>query len=264
MTENEYSENRNSRTPSTKRLGLYLMIPLLAGFIVLCLLAGEWRTSLRVERIEIDGAHILPHDLLLAAVKVPKQSLLDTVDLYHIKRRLQEQPFIRSVTVSRLYPDALRIELTERQPIAFIGTSHLQYIDTAAVLLPAIETAVTLDLPIITGIPDLKNAEVGTRLSNSEVRTAIELLQTALVVDSSLYRFISEVYMNNGQDIVLTTTEPPVSIIVGREDFLKKLLIFQTFWGQFVKSEDVQKVKHFDLRYNDQVVVKLISVNNNQ
>jgi cell division septal protein FtsQ len=264
VTENEYSESKNNKTHPTKRLGLYLMIPLLVGFIVLYLLAGEWQTSLRVDRIEIDGAHILPHHLLLAAVKVPTQSLLDTVDLYLIQKRLEKQPFIRTVSVSRLYPDALRIELTERQPIASIGSSRLQYIDTAAVLLPAIETAVTLDLPLITGISGLENAEEGTTLTNSEVRTAIDLLQTALKVDSSLYRFISEVDMNNGQDIELTTTEPPILIIIGREDFPKKLLIFQTFWGQFVKSNDVQNVQYFDLRFDDQVVVKWISENNNQ
>lgn len=264
MAEIEHNESRNNKTHPPRRLGLYLMIPLLVGFFILCLLAGEWRTSLRVERIEIDGAHILPHHLLLTAVKVPTQSLLDTVDLYHIQKRLEEQPFIRSVRVNRSYPDAIHIEITEREPIACIGIPGLHYLDTAAVLLPAIETAVPLDLPFISGIPGLKDAKTGKVLRNEEVRAAIDLLQTAIEVDSSLYYFISEVNMENGGDIELITTDPTVSIIVGRENILKKLLVFQTFWGQFVKSEDVQKVKHFDLRFDDRVVVKWNSDNNNQ
>lgn len=264
MTENNNIENRNNRKQPARRLGLYLMIPLLVGFIVFCLLAGEWKTSLNVKRIEIDGAQILPHHLLLTAVNVPLQSLLDTVDLYHIQKRLEAQPFIRTVTVSRSYPDALRIELTEREPIASIGTANFQYVDSAAMLLPAIETAFPLDLPIITGIPDLDGAEVGKVLENSEVRNAIELLQTAIKVDSSLYRFISEVNMNNGQDIKITTTDPPVLIHVGRGNYLKKLFIFQTFWGQFIKTEDVKKVEYFDLKFDDQVVVKWNSSNNSQ
>jgi cell division septal protein FtsQ len=264
MTENANIEIRKNGKEPTRRIGLFLLIPLMVGFIVLCLLAGEWQTSLRVKRIEIDGAHILPHHLLLAAVNVPTQSLLDTVDLYRIQKRLEEQPFIRTVTVSRSYPDAISIVLTERQPIASIGTSSLLYIDTSAVLLPAIETAVPLDLPIITGIPQLKDSDIGKVQKDSEVRTAIELLQTAIVVDSSLYHFISEVNMNGGQDIEITTTEPPVTIRIGRGDFLKKLFVFQKFWGNFIKSEDVKKVQYFDLRFDDQVVVKWNSFHNNQ
>jgi len=264
MTDIHNTENRNNRTHPPKRLGLYLMIPLIMGFFVICVLAGEWRTSLRVENIEIDGAHILPHHLLLAAVKVPTQSLLDTVDLYYIQKRLEEQPFIRSARVNRSYPDAIRVEITEREPVACIGIPGLHFLDAEAVLLPPVETAVPLDLPFISGIYGLKGAKTGSVLNNDEVHAAIDLLRTAIEVDSSLYHFISEVNMQNGGDIQLTTTDPAVSIIVGREDIMKKLLVFQAFWGQFVKSEDVQKVQHFDLRFDDRVIVKWNSDHNKQ
>jgi cell division protein FtsQ len=264
MIENSHSENKKDVKTQTRRLGLFLLIPLLVGFAAICLLASEWQTSLRVKRIEIDGAHILPHHLLLEAVNVPTQSLLDTVDLYRIQKRLEEQPFVKTATVSRSYPDAIYITITEREPIASIGTTSLLYIDTAAVLLPAIETAVPLDLPIISGVPEVKATEIGKVIKNSEVQTAIELLNTAIKVDSSLYHFISEVDMKGGQDIEITTTEPPVNILVGRGDFLKKLFIFQKFWSQFIKSENVQNVQYFDLRFDDQVVVKWNSSNNNQ
>ena len=256
-------ENLNRKKLNLKRAGLYLMAILIIIFFTLVLVAGKWKTSLHVEYIEIDGARILPHHLLLSAVNVPTQSLLDTVDLYIIKRRLLKHPYIQSVNINRSYPDKLRIEVTEREPIASILNDHLLYVDTAGILLPAIESEIPMDLPIITGISDLKPEEIGTKLKNKEIETAVKILQTSIMVDTSLFHFISEVNMNSGQDIIITTTEPAVPIILGRDDYAAKLLIFQSFWTNFVKTNDVNKVQHIDLRYTDQVVVNWINDKNN-
>lgn len=257
-------ENSNKKKTNLRKASFYLMTILIVIFVILVVSAAKWKTSLQIEYIEIDGARILPHQLLLSAVNVPMQSLLDTVDLYIIKNRLLKQPYISSVNVNRKYPDGLRIQISERKPIASIWNGQLFYIDTAGILLPVIESEISLDLPIITGISDLKPSAVGTKLSNKEIETAIKILQTSIVIDTSLYVLISEVNMNSGNDIIITTTEPAVSIILGREDYATKLFIFQSFWSNFLKSNDVKKVQHIDLRYRDQVVVKWINDIDNQ
>ena len=44
----------------------------------------------------------------------------------------------------------------------------------------------------------------------------------------------------------------------------KKLLMFETFWTNFVNSGDAQKLKYIDLRFDDQVVVRWLQPSESQ
>ncbi|MDI6766573.1 MAG: FtsQ-type POTRA domain-containing protein [Bacteroidota bacterium] len=241
---------------TSKRWGIFLLIPLLIFFITLCILGKKWESGLIVTRVVLEGVHILPEAQIHALANIPTNSILDTVDVYQIRNRMLQQPFIKSVKVNRQYPDAVSIKIVEREPIATVNAGQFRYIDEDKVLLPYSETAIKLDLPIISGIDGINGAKLGIPISNEEISEAIEMLQVALELDSSMFRFISEVNMNGGQDIIITSTDWGIPIIVGRGEIRRKLLMFQTFWSNFVKSENAERLRYIDLRFSDQVVVR--------
>jgi len=253
---NDQINNNQMNKKHIRRWGIVLMIPLVLGFMGLCILGARWKGSLTVRRVVIDGSGILSAQQLFTLSDVPLKSLMNQVDIYDVRGRILQQPFVKNARVTRQYPDAVRIQLVERQPIASVNNGQLRYIDAEAVLLPYIETSVKLDLPIINGVDSIQGAKPGETISNAELSEAIGLLQTALALDSTLFHFISEVNMNNGKDIILYSSDVPVPVIVGRGDYGKKLLMLETFWKNYVKTQSAQKIRYIDLRFNDQVVVK--------
>jgi cell division protein FtsQ len=240
----------------SKRWGTWLMVPLVAGLVLLVVFASEWRESLTVQRVVVEGSRVLSAGQVYAIASIPLKTPLYALDLLSVRQRVLAQPFIQSVSFHRQFPGVLRIRVTERTPIASLNNGQMRFVDPHGVLLPFVPSAVKLDLPMISGIDGIGKALPGDRLANSEVKTAIEVLQTAQEVDSSMFHFISEINMNNGKDIMLYSTDLGVPINLGRGEIAKKLLMLQSFWNGFAKTGSPEKLQSIDLRYEDQVVVR--------
>ncbi len=259
--EEQMPQNVPANVPASarrvKRWGTWLLLPLSVAMIVLCVFSWEWRESLKIQRIVVEGAHLVPaQEIFSAAAIASKSPMYGGVDLFEVRRKILLQPFIKTVAVLRQYPDALRIRVEERVPIASVNNGQLLYVDTEGILMPFQSLAASLDLPIISNVDGLKAMKPGEPCANTELHEAIALLQTAQAIDTSLFHFISEVNMNGGKDIMLYSTDVGVPIIVGRGDIGKKLVTLQAFWSNFVKSGTSQALRYIDLRYEDQVVVK--------
>ena len=242
--------------PTRRRLGLWFLVPLVLGLIALEVLSLEWRDSLRIRKEVVEGARIIPAQMIFALAKVQLKSSMYDVDIREVQQRILAQPFVKSATVNRQFPDGLHIRVEEREPIASLSGSQLRYVDADGVLLPYVQTSVQFDLPMISGIPTIEKAQVGDTISNKELFEAIGILQTAIAVDSAVYRMISEINMNNGDDVVLYSSDLGLPIILGRGDVVRKLLMLQSFWNNIVKSDGAEKLRYADLRFEGQLVVK--------
>ena len=256
MTEQIYGNTSADRQIPLKRWGVWLMIPLVIGTCVLCVIAERWKESLKIQRVLIDGSQIIPAQQLYAMSGITMKSSLCSVDMYAMRNRILAQPFIKSVSVYRQYPDVIRIRVKEREPIATLNNGSMYYLDAESFLLPYVQTTAKLDLPMINGVSEMQKIHPGDYLAQPEIQQAIQLLQFAQAIDSSMYHFISEVNMNSGGDIILYSTDVGVPIYLGRGDIPKKLLTLQSFWGKFLKTGNAEKLKYVDLRFDDQVVVR--------
>lgn len=248
--------NGAGSAPATHRWGLLLLVPLAACLVTLFVLAAEWKDSLTVQRVVVEGAGVVPAQEVFAAANLRLGTPLCGIDLYGLQKRLSGHPFLRSVVVTRQYPDVLRVDVVEREPIASVnGGKAWYYVDREGTLLPRTQSR-RLDLPVISGLAGIDRAAPGSRLTGSDIASAIEVLQEAGRVDSGLYRFISEVNVGpNG--LTLYTNEAGVPILLGTGDALPaKLVLLQTFWSNFIRTENIAKLQYIDLRFDGQVVVK--------
>jgi cell division protein FtsQ len=116
----------------------------------------EWaRTSpfFSVRSISVRGAlHAKPADLVARSGLGVRQNLF-RIDLAAAARGVEASPWVTSASVSRRFPMAVEIEVTEHAPAAkvVLGSSYL--VDThGAVFKKVAEEDGELDLPLITGI----------------------------------------------------------------------------------------------------------------
>jgi cell division protein FtsQ len=235
-----------------------LLIPLAAILVIVFIFSIHWKRSLKVRHIEVEGLHALAAQEIVAASGVRMNSSLQETDLAGVQRQLMSEPFVKSASVTRHFPDALRISILEREPIASVNGGQMWYVDAAGVILPFRQSGLKLDLPIISGVVGLQNARAGDVVTNREISQAVELLARARSIDSSLYHFISEVNMNHGGDITLFSVDAGAPIILGRGGVARKLYLLQAFWSNVVRTRGVEQLQSIDLRYDDQVVVRWV------
>ncbi len=142
-------------------LGLAVLRTVLAMAVsaALCLgalRAWEWaRTSpfFAVRSISVRGAvHAKPGELVTRSGLGVGQNLF-RVDLAAAARGVEASPWVTSASVSRRFPMAVEIEVTEHAPAAkvVLGSSYL--VDTHGALFKKVaEEDGALDLPLVTGI----------------------------------------------------------------------------------------------------------------
>lgn len=244
------------QTTGHRRLGLFLMISLFAGMVGLFVLAAEWKHSLAIQNISVSGLQSVPLGEIVGLANIRLHMELYAFDLLDVQRRMMLKPFIKTARVHRELPGTIAIDIVEREPIASINTGQLYLVDADGVVLPYVGLQKRFDVPVIVGIEGLRTERVGVPLMNKELFKAIQVLKSAMALDTVVYRMISEIDMKRGGDIVLYSADSGVPVILGRERIPEKLLMFETFWSKYVGANEAEKLIYVDLRFEDQIVVK--------
>lgn len=252
--ENQSEQGLPKRQSARSSMGIWFFVPLAIGFVMILILALQWKETLIVQRVVVEGARIMGAKEVVGLANIQPQALLYQTDLFTVRQRLLAQPLVKSAVVTRQLPDAFCIEIVEREPIAALGGGPLYCLDTEGVVLPHRVSTPTFDLPLINGLAGAETVKVGNKLDQNDVFEAIGILEISQRIDA--YRLISEIDMNKGGEVVLYSTEGGVPIMLGRGDFGKKLLLLQSFWNEHVRPEVVSQLKVVDLRYSDQVVAR--------
>lgn len=95
-----------------------------AGLVAGLVGAGVWlvlfSSVMAVGGVQVNGADSLSPAQVRRAAAVPVGEPLATVDLDAVTERLDALPAVKAVDVSRAWPDRVRIDVTEREPVAVV------------------------------------------------------------------------------------------------------------------------------------------------
>ena len=129
-------------------LFLTLAVVLAAGVEPLTELAREWE-FFRIRSVEVVGNHFIPDSQVVAALGlVPGSSILDRRGGW--EGGVRSHPVVNEARVRRRFPGALRVEVEERHPVAFLPGAALVPVDGTGRRLPLEQQALAgLDLPVI-------------------------------------------------------------------------------------------------------------------
>lgn len=113
-----------------------------------------------IAAITITGEHELGYADVLAATQISPRNSLLFLDVATIRDRLKQIRLVQDVSVRKLYPDRLLIELTERQPAALWQKDGVVALVAAdGTVLDEVHDPREADLPFVVG--DGANARVG-------------------------------------------------------------------------------------------------------
>ncbi|CAM3537411.1 FtsQ-type POTRA domain-containing protein [Nocardioides dubius] len=123
VDEAEQTRRRFARRQWTRRWQLGRV---LAAALALLLVVGvgiwlvAYSSVLGVKEVEVQGTELLSAEQVRAEVQVADGEPLARVDIDAVAARIEELPAVRSVDVSRKWPNSLLVQVTERAVVAVI------------------------------------------------------------------------------------------------------------------------------------------------
>jgi cell division protein FtsQ len=235
----------------TMALGSLTMIVAVAYYAAQMLFASDY---FKVEQIRVEDNRRISREEILALSDIHPGTNIFELDLGRIGTRIEENPWIASAKVRRMFPNQLVIRVAERTPRAIVCLDYLYYLDASGQIFKRLERGDRLDFPVISGI------DRQALLARNEA--TMRHLDTILGVLESLDRRkvfgvgdVSELSIDDTGSITLYTCNGGVPIRMGQNDFDSKLNRFEKIFPQ-IKTR-LSFIDYIDLNVTRRVIVKL-------
>lgn len=131
---------------------------------------------LKVRSVEVDGAKHFSRDEVIELAEVPGDATLIRFPGSAIRERLEADPWIETASISRDFPDKLRISITERATIGVVdaGGASLWVVSSDGYWLGE-RAKDSGSLITIRDVGDVR-PDAGMRVREEHVRNAVEIL----------------------------------------------------------------------------------------
>ena len=211
---------------------------------------------LKPEQIELTGNHVVTREAVLKQFVEDRNRSVLRMSLDLRRSQLEQIPWIESATVERILPNRIRIELTERTPVAFVRNGgDVALIDPHGVILDRPRDA-DFQFPIVSGVSE--------DLPRDQREKRIELYQEFMkdieLVRGGSSQNVSEVDLSVPRDVrvvmtgLVSPTDPQaVTVHFGSSDFSGKYKMLVDNFAEW--QAHTGHVQSIDLQYARQVVV---------
>lgn len=207
-----------------------------------------------VTSVRVENQQRLQQDEVLALSDIEQGSNIFDLDLDMIGRKIEENPWVASAQVERVFPDEVVIRLEERQPQAIVHLGYLYYVDSGGEIFKMLDAGDRLDYPLISG--------VDRQLLLDKPEQARELLQGALGLLAELgerHVFgldqVSELRVDPQEGITLYTYRGGVPVLFGQNGYRTKLDRLERIYKEL--QPRLAAIDYIDLNVVERVIVKL-------
>ncbi len=264
------SEYRNSRRTASHGSGLNRLFGFIILFLAIVLvmeLAFHFFVApkLLIRNIELNVGRDFPisNKELLQAAGLTGPTYYYSVSTARIETNLGAYPLVKKVTVRKVFPNGLRISITERKPLvislADIGGQTVPVaFDSEGVAVEVGESVGDYDMPIISGVA-IPTIKPGMKLPH-ELVGFLENLQTIKNDSPLLLSQISEIKFQRRSgtrfDAILYPSNYRVPVIIGDTISVHQLKYIMMVLDVVQKQGMTNTLQDLDFR-TGQVVYKL-------
>jgi cell division septal protein FtsQ len=158
---------------------------------------------------------------------------------------------------SNRYPNKLVIDIQEREPFALLNKDPIVILDQSGYVLPDVKNLEKYDIPVLSKFnDDDKLYPHGEKSLSIKVQKTISWLRSLHDKYPKFYYDISEILLENGDEIVIILNEYPTKIFLGNSNTLQKIEILKKFEETIKNIKKITDYAYLDIRYNNQVVAK--------
>ncbi len=203
------------------------------------------------EAIEVENAQQAPVNAVRERFAADIGQPIFAVPLETRRQSLEEIPWVESAAVQRLFPNRLRVRLSERTPVAFLRQGNsLLLVDRFGVILTPPESS-SYNFPVVAGIPEtLPRAE-----REGRVRLYLDMVADLDREGKNYSQQLSEIDVSDPENLRAAVPDAGgvVALYFGRDRYQEKYAAYlehRTLW-----QESGEAVRAVDLRYRGQIVL---------
>lgn len=109
-------------------------------------------TGLRIDQVSVSGHRLTPDADIFDAIDLASVRSLLSLDSSAARQRIERLPWIKTATISRVFPASLKVHVTERKPAAlWIRNARDYLIDETGRVLSAVRPGTHRGLPRVAG-----------------------------------------------------------------------------------------------------------------
>lgn len=227
-----------------------LLIMLRNGLVIVAAAGGAlwaWQRSqsdarFAVRTIEVEGAMHTPREAIDRVTEKYRGLNLFRLDIGRVQADLGDVGWVQRIDIEKKLPDTLRINITERAPVALVRRDEgLLYVDAEGAAFADLSPTVgDDDLPIISDADD------------AELPRTVAMLADIRRRDERLYSRISEVWPIAPHGFAIYDRDLGAVVYVNGDDVAAK---WRSLYA-VLQAENNPKIEYADLRFADRVIVK--------
>ena len=108
--------------------------------------------GMRIEQVALSGQRFTSDADVFEAIDIPTTGSLVTFDAAQARERIEKLPWVSTAAISRIFPGALDVRITERQPSAlWIDNGREYLVDDSGRVLSALKKGTNVKLPRLSG-----------------------------------------------------------------------------------------------------------------
>ena len=231
------------------------------------LLASPELALLHPEQVEITGTRYVQRANVLGIFAADRSHSVLRIPLDQRRRQLELIPWVERATVRRALPNKIKVEITERTPIAFLRQgSELSLVDLRGVILERplkgnfhfpVVTGLSADEPLVEReqrmevfagfIKQVESARTGASEQVSEVD-----LSDANDLRATLLGLQGAVFSTGNSGVALRQSDAPLLVHFGDGDFQGKYRTLLENIGTY--HARAGRLESLDMRFNGEVV----------
>jgi cell division protein FtsQ len=197
----------------------------------------------KIANIEVVGAVHVTAEKVRSLAAVPADATLIRFPADEVVARVKADPWVDSVTVSRVFPAGMRIRVTERVPVAVVNAGVAKWlIDGTGAIIATASVSASGSLPVIRDVPGL-DLKPGRRTVSEPLLNAVAVLAG---ISRSLAAIVTAVSAPSIDGATLVTTGK-VEIVIGQAADLAK----KSELASIILREQKGKVVSIDVRVID-------------
>lgn len=232
-----------------------------AGVICICFILVDkyikWinkSSQFNISNVEIIGNEFFTKEELLKECEYKENLSTWEIDLKKLNDNLEKNPFLENIKVYRSFPDKLIISLKEKKPIALLNiNNNFLTLDKTGLVLPS-KSGAMYDVPVISG--DFRGEiNTGHRAGGKQLKFSLTIVNKILAVQPDLYNKISEIVVNDKQNLIFYTSKNGIPVHMGKDNIEYKIQCLGEMLRKLKINGDFAKIKYIDLRYEDQIIV---------
>ena len=245
---------------SYRRVFLWIFIG--AAVITVSVLAGRFALYspqmqlIKTDQIDLAGNYIVGRESLVNIFYGDRGKSVLMIPLDKRRSQIEQIGWVESATVQRILPNRLRVEISERTPIAFVRNGNeIALIDSHGVILDR-PGDMDMRFPIISGITDALPRDERER----RMQTYQELVRDLNIINGDSSNQLSEVDLSNPKNVRIVMAGIPgvnatqaVNIKFGSGDFTSKYRMLVENFAQWQANAGC--VHSVDLQFTRQIVL---------